>query len=369
MYQTAIQAPGFEHRFAAELLNARAAELAERAARLLLESRPDLDRGYRPQARAKWTEHYQGRISDLAAAVAAARPDVFVAQVAWTKVAFATRGVPLEDLEQSLRALERAVLPAMAPEDAPLVESFIERAMSELGGAPTSVPSRLTTATASGHLAAEYLLRLLEGDRIEAARLVQASAHGGTPVRTLYREVLLPVLHELGRMWHVGDITIAEEHFATATTQQVMAQLMAGAERKAWDGRIVVSAAVEGNTHELGARCVADFCEMAGWRCVYLGPSIPVPDLATAAVDFGAHLLALSATLPAHLRAVEDTITLIRQELGEQRPRIMVGGAAFNGVADLWRVYGADGFADNADRAVEVADELVPPRIGVRPVR
>ena len=79
-------------------------------------------------------------------ALAAARPEVFAAQVAWTKVAFAARGVPIEDLEWSLRALRRAVVPAMAPEDAPLVESYIDRAQRHISSAPSVAPSRQASA-------------------------------------------------------------------------------------------------------------------------------------------------------------------------------------------------------------------------------
>lgn len=352
--------PDFQHRFGAEVIAARSLELAEQAARVIVNRHPELAERYRPQPQLKWREHFLGRLADLAAAMAAAKPEAFVSQVSWAAAAFAARRVPVSDLRLSLEVLRAVVLPAMDREDAPLVETYIDKALAALDAAPVTEPTRLSVATPLGKLAAEYLLKVLEGDRLSACARVLEAAKAGTPVPSIYLQVFIPVQHELGRMWHLGEINVAEEHFATATTQLAMAQLLAIAERRPFDGRVMVAGAVEGNAHDIGVRVVADFFELAGWRTIYLGANVPADDLVSAAVDFDADLVAISAMLTTQLQKVEDTVTLLREKFPVGRPKIVVGGAAFKTLPDLWRLYGADAFAETADRAVEVGDLLVP---------
>src|SRR5262249_31800717 len=150
-----------------------------------------------------------------------------------------------------------------------------ERVDSNCCGCGQSGSAPLSADTPEGRLGASYLLALLEGDRLHASRLITDAAKAGMPVSHNYLCVLWPLLKELGRMWELAEIDVAEEHFATATTGMVMAQLYPYLERKKSNGRTVVAATVEGNQHELGVRMVADFFEMAGWRAVYLGSGVP----------------------------------------------------------------------------------------------
>jgi methanogenic corrinoid protein MtbC1 len=178
-------------------------------------------------------------------------------------------------------------------------------------------------------------------------------------VREVYEQVLGPVQQELGRLWHMNDLTVAEEHFATATTAMVMSQLYPHLPRKPRHGKVVVAASVQGNQHDLGVRMVCDYFEMEGWRAVYLGANVPAPDLAIAVEHFACDLLCLSAYLPTQLRAVEDTIASVRAQEAGQRCKVLVGGPAFLEADVLWREIGADGYAQSAQDAVSVGARLV----------
>jgi methanogenic corrinoid protein MtbC1 len=67
-----------------------------------------------------------------------------------------------------------------------------------------------------------YVDALVAGDLASAERLIEDS---GTDVRTLYLEVLQPALYEIGRRWEEAEISVAQEHLASATTQSLMARL------------------------------------------------------------------------------------------------------------------------------------------------
>jgi methanogenic corrinoid protein MtbC1 len=151
-------------------------------------------------------------------------------------------------------------------------------------------------------------------------------------------------------------VRVAEEHFARATTKAVMAQLQPHLPVAPRNGRTVVGASVEGNTHDLGLQMVCDFLEMDGWRVVFLGASVPAADLAIAAQVFRADVVALAANLASHLEPAAQAIRLVRAEA--PGTRILVGGPVFLGEAGLWRDLGADGWAADALQAVDAARSL-----------
>lgn len=343
----------------AEFLRVRADELGGIAARRLIEACPDLQRRYRPMPALKWRPHLAARVLDLSSAVLAGRPEVFAAQLVWSKVAFRARGVPTEDLRRSLDLLHEVLNHECPPEDRGELGRYFQAAWGALAGSPDEPPPRLSVETPEGRLAALYVKSVLEGDRLAACEHVMAAVRGGLAVKSAYLHVLAPAQQELGRLWHLNELSVAEEHFATATTMMLMPQLAAVAPRRQRDGRVVLAACVQGNAHEVGLRMVADFLEMEGWRAIHLGADVPVEDLADAAVAFGADLAALSVSLPGQFQEAQDTVARLRQH-GPAGLKIMLGGAALVGLDGLWRKWGADGWAGSAEAAVLEADRLVP---------
>jgi methanogenic corrinoid protein MtbC1 len=206
----------------------------------------------------------------------------------------------------------------------------------------------------------QYLAKCLEGATREAIRIVLAAVERGMPAATVYTEVLLPAQKEVGELWHVGDVSVAEEHLVSEATRDVMALLVARYAPLEDDGRCVVAAAVAGNAHDLGLRAATDLFRLAGWRCLFLGADVPDAEIARAAETFDARLVMLNATLATQLRPLADTIDTIRT-LAPGR-KILVGGLAFDGTTDLWRKLGADALAPTIEQAVARGEELVPRR-------
>jgi methylmalonyl-CoA mutase cobalamin-binding domain/chain len=198
-------------------------------------------------------------------------------------------------------------------------------------------------------LRTRYVNALVAGDVTVAEQLIADSA---ADVRALYLQVLQPALYEIGRRWEEAEISVAQEHLATATTQSLMARL---AERLG-DGvapreRRVLVACAEGELHSIGVRMVADFLEADGWDVLFVGALSPpdaVAELAAAqAVDVVALSAALAQRVPEVLRAVEALRRL------ERVPVIAVGGQAFGGDRDVALRTGADLYAADAASFVE----------------
>jgi methanogenic corrinoid protein MtbC1 len=120
----------------------------------------------------------------------------------------------------------------------------------------------------------------------------------------------------------------------------------------------VVATIVGGDLHELGIRTVADFFEMDGWDTFYLGADVPSSCIVQMIIDRRADVLAVSATLMIHVGAVAELIATIRSNRARAKLIILVGGHPFNVAANLWREVGADGYAADALRTIDVANQL-----------
>ncbi len=344
--------------FLSQILDASASGYAVLASELLLARRPEIAQRFAPHPRLAWKENLEGRLRDLSDALVHGQPGIFVDQVVWGKIAFSARGVPTDDLLESLVALREVLGEELPPDHRDEPITLIDQSIEAFRTAPTDEPSRLSAETKEGQLAARYVLALLEGDRRRASSiLLDAVDSGSITVPDAYLSVLIPAQFELGRMWHTNEITVAEEHFVTSTTKMVMAQLLARSPVAPSNGRTVVASAVEGDAHDIGLHVASDFLEMAGWRVIFLGNNTPPNDLARAVEDFEADLLMLSATLPSQRRSVARTIGILRGQESIASVPVLVGGRAFTNGDTAWREVGADACAP-ANDAVSVADSL-----------
>ncbi len=205
-------------------------------------------------------------------------------------------------------------------------------------------------------MARTFLDALLQVDRRRASQLVMDAADAGVPIEELYLHVFQPCLREVGRLWETRDSTVAQEHFVTAGIQLVMAQLYPRLFVTPRIGRSVVVSSVGGELHELGGRMLADIFELRGWDSRFTGANTPSDGVAGLAADLDVDVVAVSATLPSHLPAVEEVVRAVR---ARSSAKILVGGRPFLQVPDLWQIVGADGTEPDAVSAVTRATELV----------
>ena len=220
--------------------------------------------------------------------------------------------------------------------------------------ADTAAPAR---DGSSGHVRDGYLGALLASDLIAARTVLDDAIAAGMPVRRIYLDVLQPTLYEIGRRWSHAEISIAQEHLATAATQSAMARLaeaLSDGPRRARPGTALV-ACVSDELHAVGGRMVADFLEADGWRVVFLGQLTPGLDLAALAAEQGATLVAVSAALPERVPQVAEACAALRGL--DPAPYVLVGGQAFGGSAERALRTGADAYAGDAEEAVRAVRE------------
>lgn len=173
-----------------------------------------------------------------------------------------------------------------------------------------------------------YLEAQLRGDRTEALAVLDRGLASGMGVEEAILDVVLAAQREIGVLWEKNVVSVAQEHLATAVSQLALARLYERLPRRRPNGKAVIVTCVEGELHELGARVVADFLEMAGYRVRFLGADVPTRSLVELVRREPADLVALSATMSFHLDALRAAIAGLREALGD-RIKLAVGGNAF----------------------------------------
>ncbi len=302
-------------------------------------------------------------LRQLAHAVARGMPEPFVRSVRWAEETHG-QGVPSRgEIRAMLDALADAVDAQLPPALAARCRGVIGPAADQGPAGAVELPSRLRPDAPHFDLCRAWLDDLLAGRRHEArGRIVAALEAGGVSPADLYRHVLEPAQHEIGRLWQLGRISVAQEHFCTAATQLVMAMLYPRIFASPRSGRTVLVTSVGGELHEIGARMVADYFAMAGWETHYLGADTPATAVAEAVRAGRPDAVALSCTMLHNVREVVRIVDAIREVPGA--PVVLVGGRAFLSDPALCGLVGADGTAESGVGAVEAAERLLALRGG-----
>ncbi|CAN5732412.1 B12-binding domain-containing protein [soil metagenome] len=307
---------------------------------------------------AKCVQDVKYNLAYLAQAMIANSPALFATYIDWVKVLFNGLNIPNGELVESLE-ITRALLHQRFPSAVAIVSNFIDLGLQRLASAPESIPSFFAEADQLSALARQYLDSMLCGERSVGSRLILDAVAQGARIKDIYLHVFQPSQYEIGRLWQMNQITVAQEHYATAATQLIMSQLYAHIFNTARNGRRLIATGVGGELHEIGLRMVADFFEMEGWDTYYLGSNTPAATIVQTLLAHKADVLAISVTMTFHIQLVADLITQVRTVDPGRQIKIITGGYPFNIDPDLWQHVGADGYAANAEQAIATAYTLL----------
>jgi MerR family transcriptional regulator, light-induced transcriptional regulator len=342
---------------AAAYLRRHQQALAEEIVRLQYQAQGEVWKPYGEPGHQKSVRDAGYHLAYLAEACDADDPLLFAEYLAWVKVLFAGLGFPATVLPATLTFTRQVLSEKLPAAERAAALAVLDVGSQELERAPDSLPGLLTGDEPQDHLARQYLAALLRIDRRAASQMILDAVEAGTEIKTIYTRVFQRTQREIGRLWQTNQINVAQEHYCTAATQMIMSQLYPYIFTGARKERCIVVACVGGELHEIGARMVADFCEMSGWDSCFLGASTPQASILQTVIDQEADILALSATMTFHVSRAAEIIRSLRA--ASPRTRVLVGGYPFNLSRDLWRRIGADGYAPDAEQAVAEAERVV----------
>jgi DNA-binding transcriptional MerR regulator/methylmalonyl-CoA mutase cobalamin-binding subunit len=180
--------------------------------------------------------------------------------------------------------------------------------------------------------------------------LLKASSKLSQP--QLIENLIVPLVYKLGELWHEGLIRVANEHLATAVIRSFLASLIDQNEPDE-NAPIIISATPRGQDHELGAMIVGVTAAPLGWKVIYLGPNLPVEEIAAVADSLEAKAVALSIVYPGDDQQLKLELQNLKRIL-PQSTSLIIGGRASAEYLDIIDEIGATHIKDTKRLRLEL---------------
>ncbi|MGO9457274.1 MAG: B12-binding domain-containing protein [Acidimicrobiales bacterium] len=197
--------------------------------------------------------------------------------------------------------------------------------------------------------------RLLAGDETGAWNLIEAALVSGRTPAGVLLDGMAPAMVGVGESWRRGEITVADEHRASATAIRLVSRLGALFTPRGRKRGTVVLCTPAGEHHGVPVAIAANLLHWRGFELVELGADTPgetVGEVCSRAHDLLA--VAISCTMPDQDRAVRRTVAVLRRTV--PATPVLVGGAGVADADDARRL-GADRFSGRSGDELVVAIE------------
>ena len=173
----------------------------------------------------------------------------------------------------------------------------------------------------------DYLAALLRGDLRACDSCVRSLLNDGLPVKTLYVHLFQRSMYQIGTMWEYNQISVADEHVATAITESLFSLVYPLIFAIPRNGLKALISCVANEYHQIGGKMVADTLEMRGWDAFFLGANTPVQDLLHILDEKKPDFVGLSLAVYFSFNSLLSAVKQIRSNF--HRLPILVGGQAF----------------------------------------
>lgn len=205
------------------------------------------------------------------------------------------------------------------------------RALQELATAVTrGIAPRLAAraVAAAADDALPLLPKLLAaataGDQqwLEATLDESAAQHG---LEATLDRLLLPALHEVGRLWELDEIGVDVEHLATTASRRWIARGRASRPARSRTAHVLLAAG-PGNEHTVALEAFGLVLAHRGWTTRELGANTPVPSILNAADNTHAKAAVVTAHQVSRKRGAVSAL----HALAERGIATYYAGAAFD---------------------------------------
>jgi corrinoid protein of di/trimethylamine methyltransferase len=190
-----------------------------------------------------------------------------------------------------------------------------------------------------------------------AQRLVDS----GMDPKAILEGGMAVAMFDLGEMWKRGEVFLPEVVASAEVFKRCNAivepALLAHKDPDAESNALVLMCTVKGDLHDLGKNMVGAMLRTSGFDVHDMGKDVNADRIMEAINELQPQILGMSALLTTTVPYQETVIKRLVQDGLRDRVKVMVGGAP---VTPEWAdKIGADGYANNAPEAVEIARKLV----------
>ncbi|WP_454062882.1 MerR family transcriptional regulator [Candidatus Nitrospira salsa] len=183
----------------------------------------------------------------------------------------------------------------------------------------------------------QLVLELISAVQQHALDVFERKLNGALaviPFEEALQRFLFPLLERVGDLWHEGKISVAQEHYVSNLVKQKVFSAM-NQLRVIENGPKVVVACPQNELHSIGAMTVAYLCASRGCRTHYLGPRMPIDELAGYCDALRPSIIFFSITM----RPSDEEAESLASALAAQLTRISPVGIGGQGVVDYESVF------------------------------
>jgi excisionase family DNA binding protein len=199
--------------------------------------------------------------------------------------------------------------------------------------------------------------RMLAGDGAGAWWVVKSHLDGGLDPAGVLTELVVPALRSIGDRWANGDITVGDEHRATAVAQRVVGHLGLQFGRRGKSRGAIALAAPSGDLHTLPVAIVADLLRWRAFEVLELGGDTPADALGDAVVH-QARLLAVGIVSTTSGLEAEVAACVRSARAAVPDVTIFLGGPGVGSSADALRLGGDMWTGLGPHAAVETVEQI-----------
>jgi corrinoid protein of di/trimethylamine methyltransferase len=200
---------------------------------------------------------------------------------------------------------------------------------------------------------------VIDGEEEEAEALVKQALEQGVDPLACINEGLMKGIAEVGDLFSNGTYFLPEliqGAGAMKAALEILEPELVGKEQRQVAGTVVLGT-VAGDQHEIGKTLVGTMLTANGFKVIDIGVDQKADDFVAAIEESGANLVGASALLTTTLLELKRLIDSIAEAGLAEKVKVMIGGAPVT--QDFATEIGADGYADDAIAAVNVARKLV----------
>lgn len=207
---------------------------------------------------------------------------------------------------------------------------------------------------------------VIKGDEKGAINLIRKLLDQQVTPREILDKGLLAGIEVVGQKFKVYEMYLPEVIMSATAMKSSMALLKPLLSRSEGTlmGKIVI-ATIQGDLHDIGKNLVSMMMLGSGFDVIDLGVDVQVSTIIERTAVEKADLIGISALLTTTMVAMEPALEMIRGK--NQKAKVMVGGASVT--QEYAARIGADGWAPDALRAINVAKGLVNSYRGAQGLR
>jgi DNA-binding transcriptional MerR regulator/methylmalonyl-CoA mutase cobalamin-binding subunit len=144
------------------------------------------------------------------------------------------------------------------------------------------------------------------------------------PPRELVHSLALPLMRQVGKAWHEGRLSIAQEHMTSALLRNLLGALIPLYRRSSPASKLLF-ATPSGEHHEFGILVSAMLAAGGGLGIVYLGANLPAEEIVNAAQKTAPQAVVLGFIGANGAKAAMEELQKVTQKLPAQT-ELWVGG-------------------------------------------